>query len=97
MITVNFEFSMYFDLHYPFDTKFYDPIDMINITFINNEQNFIFIYSFKTNKLVAILPPFCKRKYQFPINSIVSLYFKKNKKKLYKIIKLKNNMIYIVP
>lgn len=81
------------DLYYPFNIPFYEPIDFINIIFINNESTFIFLYFQTTNKLSAILPPFEKRKYQFPKNSKV--WFKYNKKKI--VLNLKMNMIYFIP
>ena len=80
------------NLYYPFGIRFYEPIDFIDIIFINNESTFIFLYFEITNKLSAILPPFKKRKYQFPKNSKV--WFEYKKKKI--LLNLKMNMIYFI-
>jgi hypothetical protein len=78
---------MNIDLYYPHNIKFYDPITLINIKFINNE----------IGKLAAILPQFSKREYQFPKDSIVAIFYITNLKKPYRIVKLINGTIYIIP
>jgi len=84
------------DIYYPFDVKFYDPIRLIKVTFINNLQDCIFIYYNNKESIGAIIPPFKKRIYNFPVNSKIKIYIL-NGKYFYREIKLKNNMIYIIP
>lgn len=84
------------NIYYPFDIKFFDPIQLIKVTFINNLQDCTFIYYNNKESIGAIIPPLTKRIYNFPIDSIIKLYIK-NGKKFYREIKLKNNMIYIIP
>tara|TARA_B100000035_G_C20929774_1_gene522492 strand:+ start:324 stop:599 length:276 start_codon:yes stop_codon:yes gene_type:complete len=91
---------MNIDLYYPHNIKFYDPITLINIKFINNENTVMYIHYVNNNeigKLAAILPQFSKREYQFPKDSIVAIFYITNLKKPYRIVKLINGTIYIIP
>tara|TARA_B100000214_G_scaffold363178_1_gene328420 strand:+ start:347 stop:622 length:276 start_codon:yes stop_codon:yes gene_type:complete len=91
---------MNFDLYYPHNIKYFDPIPLINIQFINNEQEVVHIYYIqnkKVGKLATVLPALSKREYQFPKNSKVGIFLMKDLKNPYRIVKLINGTIYIIP
>lgn len=91
---------MNFDLYYPHDIKYFDPIPLINVHFVNNEQEVIHIYYVRNkniDKLATVLPPLSKREYQFPEKSIIAFFLMNDLKKPYRIVKLVNGMKYIIP
>ena len=49
------------NIYYPFDIKFYDPIQLIKVTFINNLQDCTFIYYNNKESIGAIIPPLTKK------------------------------------
>ena len=91
---------MNFDLHYPMNIKYFDNIDLINVKFTNNEQEPIHIHYVRKKKkedLATIIPGLTTREYQFPENSIVAIYLLKDLTKVFRVVKLKDKIIYIIP
>ena len=86
------------NLHYPYGIPFYENVDMINVSFQNNDQSEFNIYFLKDGKkdnLAGIIFPKERKKYQFPKNSKVIIETSKGKHHCY--IHLQANWTYIYP
>jgi len=91
---------MNYDLQYPINVKYFDNIDLINVKFTNNDQEPIHIYyvlNKKKRDLATIIPGLTTREYQFPTNTIVAIYLLKDLNKVFRVVKLNDKIIYIIP
>jgi hypothetical protein len=89
---------MLFDIHYPYGIPFYKDVDMITVSFQNNDDKEFKIYFYekqKITKLAAIIFPKEKKKYQFPKGSEIAVLTSKGKLHCY--IKLKLDWLYTYP
>ncbi len=88
------------DIHYPYGIPFYTKEPIIPVLFINNDQDFFWIYFVKNkqvDKLAGIVFPNDKKKFHFPENSLIAIITQSKPREVYRYIKLKPNMIYIYP
>jgi len=86
-------------INYPYGIPFWSDIDLISVSFVNNEDHEIFIHFIKhkkIDKLAGIIFPQQKKKYKFPKNSILAIITYKSKKP-YSYIKLQDGWTYIYP
>ena len=70
------------NIHHPYGIPFYENINMINVSFQNNEDTEFNIYFLKDGgkgNLAGIIFPKEKKKYQFPKNSKVIIVTSKGK------------------
>ena len=86
------------NVHYPYGIPFYKDVDMINVSFQNNDQTEFNIYFLKDGgkgNLAGIIFPNEKKNYQFPKNSKVII--ETNKKGHVCYINLQADWTYIYP